>query len=73
VGPFQSRKISLLTEHSSDPHAYSSAAEEGIEGGWRNLHSEGLHNLYSSSNIIRMIKSRRMRWEGHIAGMEEEE
>jgi hypothetical protein len=31
-------------------------------GGWRKLHSEDLHNLYSSSNIIRVIKSRRMIW-----------
>jgi hypothetical protein len=35
-------------------------------GGWRKLHNEELHNLYSSPSIIRMIKSRRMRWEGHI-------
>jgi hypothetical protein len=32
-----------------------------ITGGWRKLHNEELHNLYSSSNIIRMIKSRRLR------------
>jgi hypothetical protein len=35
-------------------------------GDWRKLHKGELHNLYSSSNIIRMIKSRRMRWEGHV-------
>jgi hypothetical protein len=38
-----------------------------VTGEWRNLHSEELHNLYSSSNIIwqiKSIKSRRMRWEG---------
>jgi hypothetical protein len=35
--------------------------------GWRKLHNEELHNLYSSPNIIRMIKSRRMRWAGHVA------
>jgi hypothetical protein len=40
-------------------------------GGWRTLHNEGLHNLYSSPSIIRMIKSRRMRWTEHIARMEE--
>jgi hypothetical protein len=34
------------------------------------LHNEELHNLYSSPNIIRMIKSRRMRWAGHVARME---
>jgi hypothetical protein len=38
-----------------------------VTGGWRKLHNEKLHNLYSSSNIIRMIKSRRMRWAGHVA------
>jgi hypothetical protein len=38
-----------------------------IVGGWRKLHNEKpLHNLYSSPNKIRMIKSRRMRWAGHV-------
>jgi hypothetical protein len=39
---------------------------------WRKLHSEELHILYSSPNIIRQIKSRRMRWVGHVACMGEE-
>jgi hypothetical protein len=34
-------------------------------GGWIKLYNEGLHNLYSSPSIIRMIKSRKMRWPGH--------
>jgi hypothetical protein len=38
-----------------------------IAGGWRNPHNEELHNLYSSPSTIRMIKSRRMRWAGHVA------
>jgi hypothetical protein len=38
---------------------------------WRKLHNEELHNLCSSPNIIRMIKSRRMRWAGHVAQMGE--
>jgi hypothetical protein len=42
-----------------------------VTGGWRKLHNEELHNLYSSLNIIRMIKSRRMRWSGHVARMGE--
>jgi hypothetical protein len=35
-----------------------------VTGGWRKLHNEEVHNLYSSPSMIRMIKSRRMRWEG---------
>jgi hypothetical protein len=42
-------------------------------GDWRKLHNEELHNFYSSPNIIRMLKSRRMRWAGHVGRMEEEE
>jgi hypothetical protein len=38
-----------------------------VMGDRRKLHNEELHNLYSSPNIIRMIKSRRMRWTGHVA------
>jgi hypothetical protein len=38
-----------------------------VVGDWRKLHNEELHNLYSSPSIIRMIKSRRMRWAGHVA------
>jgi hypothetical protein len=38
-------------------------------GGWRKLHNEILHKLYSSPSIIRTIKSRKMRWAGHVARM----
>jgi hypothetical protein len=38
---------------------------------WRKLHNDELHNLYSSSNIVRVIKSRWMRWAGHVARMGE--
>jgi hypothetical protein len=37
------------------------------DGSWRKLHNDELHNLYSSPNIVRVIKSRRMRWAGHGA------
>ena len=36
-----------------------------------NLHNEGFHSLYRSPNIVRVIKSKRLRWAGHIARMEE--
>jgi hypothetical protein len=42
-----------------------------VTGGWRKLHNEELHNLYSSSSIIRIFKSRRMRWTRHIERMAE--
>jgi hypothetical protein len=40
-----------------------------VTGGWRKLHNKELHGLYSSPSIIRIIKSRRMRWAGHVARM----
>jgi hypothetical protein len=42
-----------------------------VIGGWRKMHNEELHKLYSSPSIIRMIKSRKMRWEPHVARMGE--
>jgi hypothetical protein len=40
--------------------------KDKVTGGWRRLHNEELHNLYSSSNTIRMIKSRRIKWAGNV-------
>jgi hypothetical protein len=42
-----------------------------VTGGWRKLHKEELHGLYSSPSIVRVIKARRMRWAGHVARMGE--
>jgi hypothetical protein len=40
---------------------------DGVTGDWRKLHIEELHNLNSSPSIVRMMKSRMMRWAGHVA------
>jgi hypothetical protein len=47
-------------------------SRDEVKGDWRELHFEEIHNLYSLPNIIRMIKSRMMRWAGHVERMGEE-
>jgi len=42
---------------------------DDVKGEWRRLHNEELNDLYSSTNIVRVVKSRRMRWAGHVARM----
>ena len=44
---------------------------DGVTGEWRKLYNEELNDLYSSPNILRVIKLRRMRWAGHVVRMEE--
>jgi hypothetical protein len=56
--------------HSSNYDRYKSISE--VTGEWRKLHNEELYNLYSSPDIIRQVKSRRMMWAGHVARMGEE-
>jgi hypothetical protein len=48
---------------------FGTKREEDVS--WRKLHNDELHRLYSSPNIVRVIKSRRMRWAGHVARMGE--
>jgi len=43
-----------------------------VTGEWRRSHNEELNDLYSSPNIVRVIKSSRIRWAGHVARMDEE-
>ena len=47
------------------------AKRDEVTGEWRKLHNEELHDLYSSRNTVRVIKSSRMRWAGHVARMGE--
>jgi hypothetical protein len=51
-------------------HVYGPKRKE-LMGGWRKFHEEKLHNLYSSPNIIRVIKSRRLRWVTNVVLMKE--
>ena len=44
---------------------------DGVTGEWRKLHNEELNDLYTSPNIVRVIKPRRMRWAEHVERMEE--
>jgi hypothetical protein len=53
------------------PNRLFGPKSDGVTGGWKKLHNEELHNLYSSPSIIRIIKWRRMRWAGHVARMGE--
>jgi hypothetical protein len=43
-----------------------------VTGEWRNLHNDDLNDLHSLPNIVRVVKSRRMRWAGHVARMGED-
>jgi hypothetical protein len=62
---------SLISREEPKLKVFENRALRRIFAGWRILHNEELHNLYFSPSIIRIIKSRRMRWAGHVARMGE--
>jgi hypothetical protein len=64
------RSILRVFENSVQRRIYG-PKRDGVTGGWRKLHNEELHNLYSSPSLIRIIESRGIRWAGHVARMEE--
>ena len=65
--------LTLLEEHklgvfenTVQRRIFKRPKRDKITGEWRRLHNEELHDLYPSTNIIRVIKSRSMRWTGHV-------
>jgi hypothetical protein len=64
---FSGVELSILVE--AITYLIFEPKRDEVIGGWRKLHNEKLHNLNSSPSIIRMIKSRRMKWAGHVARM----
>jgi hypothetical protein len=58
-------------EHRVLRRVFGSTSDE-VTGEWRKLHNEELNDLNSLPNIVRVVKSRRMRWAGHVARMGEE-
>jgi hypothetical protein len=63
--------IMIITKTTNDSMCIITTSRDFNYGSWRKLHNDELHDLYSLPNIIRMIKSRRMRWAGHVACMGE--
>ena len=53
-------------------HVTFGPRRDEVKGEWRRLHNEELNDFYPSPNIVRVIKSRRKRWAGHLARMGEE-
>jgi hypothetical protein len=65
------RNLMICTDLNSVLRGIFGSKRDGVTGEWRRIRNEELNDLYSSPNIIRVIKSRRMRWAGHVACMGE--
>jgi hypothetical protein len=65
------RNFMICTDLNSVLRGIFGSKRDGVTGEWIRLHNEDLNDLYSSPNIIRVIKSRRMRWSGHEVHMGE--
>jgi hypothetical protein len=66
--------LTLREEHRlrvSENRVLTFGSKRDKDGSWRKLHNDELHSLYSLRDIVRVIKSRRMRWAGHVARMVE--
>ena len=61
--------LSLSQKHNIARRIFGSKRDEN--GQWKRLHNEEFHSLYRSPNIVEVIKSRRLRWAGHVVTMEE--
>jgi hypothetical protein len=76
TGKISVRTIALecihLYHHAPCKFSLFGPKRDEVTGEWRKLHNEELHNLYSSPDISRQVKSRQMRWAGHVARMGEE-
>jgi hypothetical protein len=59
--------LTLREEHRLRVFETFGPKRDEVTGDWRKLHNEELHNLYFSPSVIRMIKSSRMKWAGHVA------
>jgi hypothetical protein len=59
--------------HQEPPNSAHTASSHRVSSGeWKKLHNEEMNDLYSLPNIVRVVKSRRMRWAGHVARMRED-
>jgi len=65
------RNLQFMNRYKTPDMKIFGPKREEVVGGQRRLHNEELHKLYTSPNIISVIKSRRMKWMGHVTHMEE--